>query len=282
MKTTNSTTKKLNIAFKGATFLSIAAYIAYAVIGIVFYKKLGRYPSFSEYLSMIFGTGSSGKFLRDGFAYISDPQIIISLLFGTRLFLFGLRYKKEQDDNNLFVSYSALAGSLLLRSVGTLVGFPVFFINIIEVLAVISAAASIIFSFKLFRSAYRRSFLSLIFVELFRLIGLPLAFEISEIGIGKIIGFGLAFAFLVAMLSAAGDTSGSSASSCTVDNSKNRAKLLNQLDVVNNRMKNRQHALNEHNKGSWNYVFVDNKATSRAISDDQREIEMLEKELGKL
>lgn len=146
--------------------------------------------------------------------------------------------------------------------------------------AVLSVAASI----RLFMSARRGQLIVSLIPEVLRLLILPIIMNIITTDVKSILGAVIVLVMAVLCFSAisggtAGASSGSSGGSAF---SKNAAFLLNKLTQRIDSAQRKQHALHEHNKGTPGYFYINNDAQLRAIRNDEREIERLQKLYDKL
>lgn len=75
--------------------------------------------------------------------------------------------------------------------------------------------------------------------------------------------------------------SGSSPAAPPVDRSRNDDKIRREIEALDRRIRDSERGIQEHNKGSWNYAHVDEKATRRQIDEDIKRKRMLEEQLNK-
>lgn len=285
-QTGSSALKKATTAFWGMTVLSVLVYIAYSAVGVISYKKLGRYPGFEEYLANIFNYNEPLKTMTSAYDYITNPTLLISILFGIRLMLVGYRYKLESNDSKLLTVYSLFAvtsvveamkrinylndripGMLKLASPFILVG---------------SAVLDIVFSLKIRKTPCGRWLFASLLTEIFRIVGLSLIIDFTSVGIKNLIfyaciSFGLNLIFGMDINFASAESGSSSTA-----NAREKADLLKSIRAAENAVAGKKAALNKHNRGDLGYGYVDNKTMMNSIRGIEKNLEIDKKKLEKL
>lgn len=282
-------TKKLTAAFIAAVLLSLAAYIAYAVIGLHFYRKLGRYPSMIEYFSYLLHFHEPHTTILNPREYLSNPQCIIYLLIGIRLMPVGYRYLLETGDKKPFAIYAAFTASDLMNTLCAMdwvrhmipgrlrIALPF----LVMASAVLTFAASV----RLFMSARRGQLIVSLIPDMVRLLILPIIMKIITTGVMNILGsvFVLLLAgFILTSLLQGSEGSAPSGAPAGPAPSKAASSIQSRMAQKIDSHSKKIHALHEHDRGEIGYGYIDRNAQLRAIRNDELEIERLRKQYDKL
>ncbi len=282
-------TKKLTAAFIAAVLLSLALYIAYAVIGIHFYRKLGRYPSMIEYISDLFHFHEPHTTILNPGEYLSNPQFIIYFLIGIRLMPVGYRYLLETGDKKPFGIYAAFTASNVMNTLCAIDRIrqmiPVMLRISLPFIVMASAVLSFAASVRLFMSARRGQLIVSLIPEVLRLLVLPIIMKIITTGVMNILGsvFVLLLAgFILSSLLQGSAGSVSSEAPAGPGPSKAASSIQSRMAQKIDSRSKKIHALHEHDRGEIGYGYIDRNAQLRAIRNDELEIERLRKQYEKL